>query len=84
MKPLFLLLPIILLAGCATQKPAAIPIASTAKVEQNLAVLKQQLNDGVQMSSAVGTQFKKIQDASDVIGAYLAAQDNKDVRTPLK
>ncbi len=79
----FLLLPIILLTGCATHQVAAIPIASTAQVEKNLAVLKQQLNDGVQMSAEVNTQFKKIQDASDVIGAYLAAQDNKDVK-PLK
>ncbi len=74
----------IMLAGCATHKPANIPVASTVKVQQNLAVLGEQLSHGAEMSDAVAQEFKKIQDASDIIGAYLAVQDNKDIKVPIK
>lgn len=82
MKQIFYCLAIIALAGCAIRKPITIPVASTVKVQQNLAVLGHQLADGVQMSDEVAKQFKVIQDASDVIGAYLAVQDNKDIKLP--
>jgi hypothetical protein len=84
MKYVFYCLAIIAMSGCVTRKSVTIPVASTVKVQQNLAVLGKQLSDGVQMSDEVAKKFKVIQDASDVIGAYLSVQDNKAIKLPSK
>jgi len=81
MKAIYLI-PIIFLGACVTTRPTAIPIASTANVQQHLEQLDLKLIVAGQMTTNVGQHLQNAREAADKLLKELDAIDQATPKVP--